>query len=143
MSERWENWEQHWGRRESIALGQAFSGWREAGERFAQPTSHDKRDLLTGSPCSRKELFWDPPAASQSRSWELGYFRGGTKSSSNSSVLDPSLTFVPGVLRGQVVLVGAVLLPSAWLPRGRQWQPGTIQHNLPYPQETTIAGSCG
>lgn len=26
MSEQWENWEQHWGRRESIALGQAFSG---------------------------------------------------------------------------------------------------------------------
>ena len=45
---------------------------REAGECLTQPTPHDKRNLLTRSPCSGKELFPDPPAASQGRSGGAG-----------------------------------------------------------------------
>lgn len=95
-------------------LDQAFSEQTEVGECLAQPTSHDKRNLLTRSPCSGKELFRDLPAASQSRSWgagELGYFRGSAESSPNSSILAPGSAFVPWALRGQVALVGLVLAP--------------------------------
>ena len=58
MSGQQENHEQHQGR----GIGDRWvrlSLGREARECLVQPASHDKRNLLTRSPCSGKELFWD------------------------------------------------------------------------------------
>lgn len=60
MSGQRENQEQHQGKGDRELLGLAFSEQREARECLVQPASHDKRNLLTRSPCSGKELFWDP-----------------------------------------------------------------------------------
>lgn len=71
LSEQCEHGEQPWRRGERKALGGAFPGKREAGERLTQPASLEERNLLTRSPCSRKELFWDPPARAGAVSWTI------------------------------------------------------------------------
>ena len=97
MNGQRENQEQHQGKGDKELLGPAFSEQREARECLVQPASYDKRNLLTRSPCSGKELFWDPLPPLRAKAGEQTISRVMQKLhlAARSWLLAPGPAFVP------------------------------------------------
>lgn len=118
------------GRRERGKRQVGLSLGREAGEHLAQPASRDKRNLLTRSPCSRKELFRDllppPRAAAVSRT-----ISGAAQEAPPQLCLGSWPCF--WALPGQGTPVSAVLVPLHDCPGVDSGNLGPLQHTFPTP----------